>query len=90
MAELRLQDSYTMSSVLDYVYRNSKELIGNLYQLVPPASKATPLPLPAPKMDVTLLTAKIGASPWIKVAALSGAIAVMMGAYGAHGKQFII
>ena len=72
-----------MASMLDYIYNNSKNLITNIYQLVPPASK--PLVPAAPKMDITLVTTKFSSSPWIRVAALSGAIAVMMGAYGAHG-----
>jgi len=76
-----------MSSILSYFYNSSKDVLGSLYQMVPQASKSpSPVVPTVPKMDVTLLTAKIGSSPWIKVAAISGAIAVMLGAYGAHGQ----
>lgn len=40
-----------------------------------------------PKMDFSLITDRINSSLWVKAAAVSGAAAVVLGAYGAHGKK---
>ena len=61
-------------SFINNVYNNSKEILSNLYQMVPQTSK--PVQVTTPKMDPAVLIAKLGSSPWIKVAAISGAIAV--------------
>lgn len=37
------------------------------------------------KMDLSMIAAEYGRCTWIKVAALAGCTAVLMGAYGAHG-----
>lgn len=42
-----------------------------------------------PKMDFSLITDRINSSLWVKAAAVSGAAAVVLGAYGAHGKKKI-
>lgn len=58
----------------------------DLEPLVPKPAKA--LPAAVVQSNSLGLMVKIfgNASPWIRVAGLSGAIAVSMGAYGAHGK----
>lgn len=55
--------------------------------MLPQSSKTvTKVPeVVTPQMNTAMLTAKIGSSYWIKVAAISGCAAVILGAYGAHG-----
>lgn len=78
-------------SILNNLYNGSKEVLGNLYQMVPQTSSKSAVPqVTASKMDVALLTAKIGSSPWIKVAAISGAIAVMMGTLHQYLASFFL
>lgn len=38
-----------------------------------------------PVLDASIIVRQFSSSPWIKVAALAGATAVILGAYGAHG-----
>ena len=51
-----------------------------------PSGTTKVIPPPKAISDMASLATKFSTSPWIKVAAISGAIAVMLGAYGAHGK----
>lgn len=73
-----------MFSNLSNIYNSTKDV---LYQMLPQNIKTvTNVPeVATPKMNAALLTAKIGSSYWIKVAAISGCAAVCFGAYGAHG-----
>nr|XP_027195888.1 transmembrane protein 256 homolog isoform X2 [Dermatophagoides pteronyssinus] len=43
---------------------------------------------PTPKLNFQLIAQQYSASPWIKIAAICGASAVVLGAYGAHGLYF--
>lgn len=75
-----------LKSTLGACYDITKGVLGNM------ASYSSVSKIPAPvqeikPIDPAIVVKHLSSSPWIKLAAVCGSLAVIFGAYGAHGMQ---
>lgn len=73
-----------MSSLQSYI-NIPKDLLYHCFSYLNYSSQKMATQSATPKLDFKLITEYYSSSPWIKIAAITGAAAVVMGAYGAHG-----
>ncbi|OTF71606.1 DUF423 domain containing protein [Euroglyphus maynei] len=75
-----------MSFIQSYI---PKDLLYNCFSYLNYSSQKMATQPSTPKLDFQLIAQHYSSSPWVKIAAICGASAVVLGAYGAHGLSYI-